>query len=181
MKRAGIFLLAILMFRYGQTQIKGNVFAAADRKVMPSKYYSMLYADQVKDTAGNNKMMASHWQNKGGGLFVWQKEISTEGDYEAAMGYAATRAGTLATLSSGTDDSLRAELVVTSGYYPAKSGWYTFNCEQRQLPGVLHLKKGLQTISLRLITKDKDDETLLYAIALIPVTKKNEIRQDSLL
>ena len=46
------------------------------------------------------------------------------------------------------------------------------------VPGTLHLHKGKNTISLQLTTKNRDDETVLYAIELLPVTEKQAIEKD---
>ncbi len=149
-----------------------------DKRLLPTKYAIILYGNEVTATSGNNKQLAAHWQNTGGGLFTWQKDIQEEGSYEVAISYSTNDPGTVAKLSGGDKDTVAAELQVTSGYYPEKKNWYQFNCERRQMPGKLYLHKGKNTISLRLITRSRDRETILYAIELLPVAQKALMKKD---
>ena len=60
-------------------------------KLLPTKYAIVLYSNQVSDTSGNNQMNASHWQNSGGGTFIWTKEIKGDGAYQVAINYSTIR------------------------------------------------------------------------------------------
>lgn len=158
-----------------------SVKQKTDKKIFPTKYAVILYSNQVSDTSGNNKMLASHWQNIGGGTFIWEKEIKDDGDYEVAISYSTGNAGTIAKIAADTansHNSISAVLQITSGYYPAGKEWYTFNCERRQIPGTLHLSKGQNIISLQLIPKQANDTTIVYAVELLPVKQKEAIEQE---
>ena len=178
MKKITTALIVLLYLPLLWAQNSKTVQQKADKKLQPTKYAVILYSKEVTDTSGSNKMIASHWQTNGGGIFTWQKDISEEGDYEVAISYSTNKAGTVAKLSSGENNTVTAELQVISGYYPEKKNWYEFNCERRQIPGKLHLYKGQNNISLQLVTKGHDDEIVFYAVELIPVAKKTAIEKD---
>ncbi len=181
MKEIIIAFIFLLNMFTSSAQHEVSVNQKTDKKLLPTKYAVILYGNQVSDTSGNNKMLASHWQNIGGGTFTWKKEINDDGDYEVAISYSTNKAGTVAKISADTsnsNNSVVATLQVTSGYYPEGKEWYKFNCERRQIPGTLHLQKGQNIISLQLITKQADDGIIVYAVELLPVKQKAAIEED---
>lgn len=178
MKKITVVFIAFLYLPLLWAQTARSVQPNADEKLLPTKYAVILYSEQVTGTSGNNKMVASHWQNNGGGTFTWQKNISEEGEYEVILSYSTSETGIVAELSSGDKKIVTSELQVTSGYYPVQKNWYEFNYERRQIPGNLHLYKGQNNISLQLVTKGHDDAIIFYAVELIPVTKKAAIEKD---
>ena len=144
---------------------------------MPTKYAVVLYSDEVAEQKGNNQKMAAHWENKGGGSFSWQKEIQEEGWYKVAINYSAKAEGAVVKVFAGID-SLSAGLAVTSGYYSeANTDWYAFNCERKQIPGMLYLTKSTNQIILKL-SGNTESPVNLYSIELIPVTKTKLIKKD---
>src|SRR5690242_9237080 len=178
MKRLMILPIVLLYSCALWAQDMGMVEQKTDKRLLPTKYATILYGNGVTAVSGNNKQLAAHWQNTGGGLFTRQKDIQEGGDYEVAISYSTNQPGIVARLSGGDKDTVAAELQVTSGYYPEKKNWYEFNCERRQMPGKLYLQKGKNTILLQLITKSPDQETILYAIELLPVAKKALVKKD---
>lgn len=146
--------------------------------VLPTGHAIVLYADQVTDTTGKNKLIASHWDNTGGGIFTWNKYISDEDDYELAISYFTNSPGTKAKISVDSSSAVNAILQPTSGYYPQKKDWYQFNCERRSIPGKLHLYKGKNVISLQLITPDSNAETIVFALELTPVKAAKSIEDE---
>lgn len=177
MKKIKIALIALLYVPVLLAQNE-EVKQKTGKEIFPTKYAVILYGNEVTDTSGNNKMIASHWQNSGGATFTWTKDIKYDGDYEVAISYSINKIGTVAKISVDTNNIVAAVLQVTSGYYPEKKDWYQFNCERRQIPGILHLRKGPNNITLQLITKDLDDEAVLYAIELLPVNEKEAAEKD---
>jgi len=178
MKKILASLISILYVFVLEAQNESVINPKTDKKLLPTKYAVILYSNQVSDTTSNNKMIASHWQNSGGGTFTWTKDITDDGDYEVAISYSTNKTGTIAKISGGTSNTIAAVLQVTTGYYPEKKDWYQFNCERRKILGTLHLHKGQNKFFLQLITKDHEDETILYAIELIPLSKREAIEKD---
>ena len=110
MKRNSITLVALLYVSVLLAQNEREVKQKADKEIFPTKYALILYSNQITDTSGNNKMIASHWQNSGGGTFTWTKDITDEGDYEVAISYSTNKIGTIAKISVDTDDTIAAIL-----------------------------------------------------------------------
>ncbi|HEX5153569.1 MAG TPA: alpha-L-fucosidase [Parafilimonas sp.] len=156
--------------------------ASPDQKtgeiVLPAEHAVVLYADQVSDTTGKNKFIASHWSNVGGGTFTWSKEIVDEDDYDMALSYFTNSTNTTAKISFNNHRSIAVTLQPTSGYYPQKKDWYQFNCERRRLPGKIHLQKGSNNISLQLATSSPDAETILFALELTPVNAAKSMEDE---
>lgn len=159
-------------------QVITPVTGRTNERLLPTKYATILYASQVSDTSGNNKLIAAHFTNRGGGTFTWEKTLADAGAYEIAICYATRFAGSEATISTANNDSCSATLDPTTGYYPQSENWYQFNCERRRIPGQIHLLKGSNTISLHVSTIADSAETSLYSIELIPVSQRSAIEKD---
>jgi len=145
--------------------------------LMPTKYAIVLYSDSVIDKKGNNQKMASHLVNRGSGALTWQKYMPEAGEYELAINYA-TKADGCTVKVVADQDSISAGLAVTAGYYPStRTDWFAFNCERKQIPGKLHLNKGMNTVTVAL-TGAKGSEINIYSIELIPAAKKAVITND---
>lgn len=177
MKKIFIALSILLYSPLLWGQNVDRISQKTDKRLFPTKYAIILYGKEVTDTSGHNKQLAAHWENRGGGLFTWRKNIEEAGDYQIGIDYSANQTGTIAKLFTGMD-TIAAVLQVTSGYYPLGKEWYQFNCERREMPGMIHLHKGENAISLKLITANKNQKTILYAIELLPVAKKMLIQKD---
>jgi len=170
-----ILLLSVISYisAFGQYKITDS----STKGVLPTKYAIVLYSNQVVENKGDNQKMASHWVNKGGGSFKWQKEISESGEYEVVINYATKTAGSIVKVVSGKD-SISAGLAITSGYYPSSStDWYAFNCERKQIPGKLYLTKGINTVAVQL-KGGRKNEVNLYTLELIKTNKKDLIKKD---
>jgi hypothetical protein len=141
----------------------------------------VLYADQGRAVSGNTRKIASHWQNKGGGQFSWDKDIPKGGDYTVTISYATYKTGMTARIGSGSRTGRTTSLPATQGYYPQEKGWATFNCQRRALAGNLHLSGGKDTIKLEWTTKGQEDEAVLYSVELRPVAARALIQSDSAL
>jgi len=155
-----------------------NIFGQQSIKSLPpTKYAVVLYSDEVTEQKGNNNKIASHWVNKGGGSFTWKMEFAQGGDYEVALNYAAPSAGSAVKILAG-NDVISAGLAVTSGYYSSSNtNWSQTNFERREVPGKLHLTKGMNTVTLEL-SHTPDTELNLYSVELIPAAKKTLIKKD---
>ncbi len=175
MKGTIITLTALMNIFFLSAQKRNDT---ENKKISPTKYAIVLYSDQVKNKSGDNKMIGAHWQNKAGGNFEWEKNISEDGDYEIAICYASFNNNFSAKFFNDKRDSIVVKLSATSGYYPEKKSWSEFNCERIKLPGKLHLHKGVNNISLELVTEKQDDEMNLYSAELIPVIKTTAIETD---
>src|SRR5258705_6527670 len=99
MKKIKIALIATLHVSVLLAQNQREVKQKTGKEILPTKYAVILYGNEVTDTSGNNKMIASHWQNSGGGTFTWTKDITDEGDYEVAISYSTNKIGTVAKIS----------------------------------------------------------------------------------
>lgn len=144
---------------------------------MPTKYSIVLYSDDITEKKGNNQKMAAHWENRGGGDFKWQKDIQDNGKYEVAISYSTKSKGSIVKVFAGKD-SISTKLAITSGYYSAgNTDWYAFNCERKQIPGLLTLKKGINVISLKFVANNESPINL-YSLELIPIAKKKLIEKD---
>lgn len=170
--------LALLYVPMLMAQGTKPVTRKTTERLLPTKYATILYASQVSDTSGNNKLIASHFTNRGGGTFTWEKSLPDAGIYEIGICYATRFAGSKATISTANNDPCSARLEPTKGYYMQQEDWSQFNCERRQIPGQLHLLQGLNTISLRLSPVADSTETSLYSIELIPVAQRSAIEKD---
>ncbi|HXL55139.1 MAG TPA: hypothetical protein VN958_02705, partial [Chitinophagaceae bacterium] len=67
MKKILASLISILYVFVLEAQNESVINLKTDKKLLPTKYAVILYSNQVSDTTSNNKMIASHWQNSGGG------------------------------------------------------------------------------------------------------------------
>lgn len=175
-----VFILFAMLFFSSllSAQNKKSTVEDAPENAHPTKYATVLYASQVTDTSGNNKLLAAHFRNKGGGISTWQKDIKEAGSYKIALSYATHAAGTTAKIYTSETNALTAVLKATSGYYISRKNWYEFNCERKLLPGELTLVKGLNTVTLQLVAGSPADEISIYTIDLIPVAKKTAIEKD---
>jgi hypothetical protein len=149
-----------------------------NKNAAPTKYAVVLYIDQAVKKSGDGKLIAAHWQIKGGSSFEWQKDISDEGDYEIMLSYATYATGFSATISTQTGEHITASLSNTTGYYPAMKDWANFNCERVQLPGKLHLRKGGNKLLLELVSAKAENNIILNKMELVPVAKKAAIQKD---
>jgi hypothetical protein len=174
-----IILFALLVYVNILAAQTGKSYKGISKPLFPTNYSVILFADQVSDTSGNNKLIASHLDNTGGGTFTWTRDIPFNGDYKIVLSYATDATGTTAKISAGGDRAVTTILQPTAGYYPPKKGLYQFNCEQKSLPGQLHLVKGRNTISLQLATESLHVNTLVFALKLIPVEASATIAEEN--
>jgi len=169
------FLLNIFVSEGQSTMSVNN---NTSKTVLPSKYAIVLYSDQISDTSGANKLLAAHWVNKGGGSFTWNKDIKEKGEYEVAICYGVNKSGTVANISVESNRVLSSTLDVTSGFYSEFGDWSKVNFERRRIPGTLNLNKGKNLITLELLAKNDSDVVNLYAIELLPVSKKEAVEKE---
>jgi len=177
-KKNSIIIISLLCVPILAAQNEERLNQKTNKILFPTKYAITLYADQVSDTVGNNKLIAAHLDNTGGGTFTWRKDIPYEDDYEIAISYYTNVSGTTAKISVDSNRTIASVLQPTSGYYPQKKDWYQFNCERKAIPGKLHLFKGKNIISLKLTTSGLNAETIVFALELTPVKAFKSIEDE---
>src|SRR5438105_910434 len=153
----------------GQSVIHSSFTATSKTLPYPTatKYATVLYAIKAIGKGGDIKLYAAHYSVKGNGFFKWQHNFTGDRDYEVVLNYSVRQQGAIVHVSSAKD-SISEQINVTGGVYSDYGNWYQFNCERKLLSGVLRLNKGINSITLKVTAPNKDFETIIYALELIP-------------
>ena len=160
-------------------QCDGSPYQNINAKIFPTatKYATILYATEANTKKGSIKNLAGHSVIKGTGQFNWKQDIGIEGEYEIVLSYSVREDGASASVNSGIN-AVTNSLGVTRGVYDQGRDWYNFNCERKLLTGNLKLKKGINSITLKLKAPVDTLETVIYTLELIPESKKTAVLKD---
>ena len=152
--------------------------AQSDNNAMATKYARVLYVSKAADKNGDIKTMAAHVVLKGTGKLRWKEQINEEGNYMVLLNYSVRRNGISVTVGS-EKNSVTNVLDITEGVFPEGKEWYQFNCTRKLLTGTLSLSKGTNLISLEVNPSNKDFETIIYSLELVPLNKEKAVRQET--
>lgn len=141
-----------------------------------SRFATVLYATEVKARDGM-KVIASHAEISGPIRMSWDKEISEAGEYEAVLSYSSWNNSPVIDIISAKD-SLNDSLDQTHGVFDTAADWYYMNYERRLIKGTLNLEKGMNNISLSVVSGTDSAKLNIYSIELLPVSKKAEAEND---
>ena len=154
-----------------------NTLLAQNHQATATQYARILYVAKVSNKSGDIKNMAAHLVLKGTGQLNWKQEITQAGDYEVILDYSVRQNGSSVTVRS-EKNSITNLLDITEGVFPEGKEWFKFNCARKLLAGRLILSKGMNSINLEINPVDKDFETIIYALELIPVKKQKSVRKE---
>ena len=169
-----IIIISICLLQCNENfcqNVKAKIFPAA------TKYATILYATEVNAKEGSINNLAGHSVIKGTGQFNWKQDISIEGEYEMMLSYSVRKDGASVTVSS-EKNAVTNSIGVTRGVYEQGREWYHFNCERKLLTGNLKLRKGINSITLKLKAPVDTFETVIYTLELIPESKKRTVLKE---
>jgi len=166
-----VFLMAFLVLIIDMSF--NTLVAQSSKSSYPAatKYAKVLYAIEVNTKEGKINNLAGHSVVKGTGQFNWNPEIDMEGEYEVILSYSVRKEGINVSVSS-ENNTISDAIGITKGVYDGGKEWYNFNCERKLLGGKLLLKKGLNSITLKVNATDQTFETVVNTIELVPESKK---------
>lgn len=142
-----------------------------------TKYAKVLYAIAVNTKEGNISNMGGHSVIKGTGQFNWNPEIDTEGEYEVILNYSVRKEGVNVSITS-EKNTISDAIGITKGVFDGGKEWYNFNCDRKLLAGKLLLKKGVNSIALKVNAPEQSFETVINTLELVPVKDKASALKD---
>ncbi|MEX2592938.1 MAG: alpha-L-fucosidase [Anditalea sp.] len=141
-----------------------------------TKYATILYVTQVIERKGTINQFADHLVLNGTGQLNWQKNILKKGEYEMVLNYSVFE-DVASVKVSNKKDTISSPITITEGVYSEKNEWYKNNFERKLLSDKLNLTEGLNSITLEINAPNKDFETVIYSLELIPIDKKPAFRE----
>ena len=155
------------------TKCNRHLYQNAESTLYPAatKYATILYTIEVNTKEGSINNLAGHSIIKGTGQFNWKQKINAEGEYEMILSYSVRKEG-VTVLVSSEKNTISNAIGITKGVYEGGTEWYRFNCERRLLTGKLLLKKGINSIALKVNAPDQTFETVISTLELVPESKK---------
>lgn len=173
------FVLVVFIICLVFTKCNRHLYQNREPTPYPAatKYATVLYATSVDTKEGSINNLAGHSVIKGSGQFNWKQEVNTEGEYEIILAYSSRKEGITVSVSS-EKNTISDAIGITKGVYDGGKEWYNFNCERKLLSGKLLLKKGINSISLKVNAPDQSSETVINTLELVPENKKKAVMKD---
>lgn len=136
-----------------------------------NRYATVLYAEGAKERDTSIRLIASHAVIKKSSFIEWEEQLPETGAYEVVIGYSAWNHAATVSIASG-DGAITERLPVTSGVFDANHEWYNMNFERKLLKGHLLLREGNNRIRLQVAGVNDSTSLAIYALELMPTSKK---------